>query len=407
MPAKRPIRYLGATITREGTTWRAHIPRPYGQGRIRKSCRDLDRLKAWIANEAADILRNCSPLSPDQAAEYRAAAAALPPGMSLIEAVHAAANARPAPLADRPAAEAIRAYLHIAEVSGRRPATIRTLRRNLKLLEPHSAAPLATLTHDQALALLSTRLAPQTRESLRRGLDAFFRWACRAGYAATSPFSAIPPILIDARMPKIHTPEQVASLFTAAQSCSKVGNVRGKDILRDHRPLIPYLALAFFAGIRPGALLLMRASAIDRRNGQILVAPEGDKSRRSFYAPISPTLAAWLDAYPPGPAIAPLSPSRLGIHLRRLYAAARVLRIPDGPRHCFASYTYAATGDAVRTAAAMGHFGGKTDVLFNHYRALVTPEAATAFFAILPNTCPKNDENSPNTLPRNRRTKSS
>lgn len=389
MPSPRTIRYMGAVIRLERGYYRAYLSLPRGQGRLRKTCRNLDKLKAWVAGEAGDLLRGLEPLSPQQTSDYRAALSALPPGMTLLDAVHAAAAARPAPLANRPASEAIAAYLHTAEVTGRRQTTLRTMRRNLKLLEKHSAAPLGAMGHDQAIACLPPRLAPQTREGIRRGLDSFFRWAILAGYASASPFAAIPRIRLDSTMPAIHTPEQVAELFKKAQTVDDLGYKRGVHIVHDHRILIPYLALSFFGGIRPGALNGLEAGAIDRPNARILISPRLDKPRMSYYAPISDTLAAWLDAYPPGPRIATLSPWRMAIHLRQLYAAAGVERIQDGPRHCYASYTYALTGDAARTAANMGHLGGKTEVLFSHYRSLATPESAAAFFAIRPKSARK------------------
>ncbi|MBE2216407.1 MAG: tyrosine-type recombinase/integrase [Opitutaceae bacterium] len=52
-------------------------------------------------------------------------------------------------------------------------------------------------------------------------------------------------------------------------------------------------------------------------------------------------------------------------------------------RHSFGSYHYALHGDALKTAAQMGH-KGSDDVLFAHYRQLVREEAAAEFFGILP-----------------------
>ena len=67
---------------------------------------------------------------------------------------------------------------------------------------------------------------------------------------------------------------------------------------------------------------------------------------------------------------------------------ARVLKIaqlnwkPDIMRHSFASYHLAYHGSPDRTAHELGH--RDTQMLYRHYRQLVTREAAEAFWAIRP-----------------------
>ena len=56
-------------------------------------------------------------------------------------------------------------------------------------------------------------------------------------------------------------------------------------------------------------------------------------------------------------------------------------------RHAFGSYHYALHGDALLTAAQMGHEQGDT-VLFAHYRALATKEEGQAYFDIKPPKTP-------------------
>jgi integrase len=51
-------------------------------------------------------------------------------------------------------------------------------------------------------------------------------------------------------------------------------------------------------------------------------------------------------------------------------------------RHSFASYRYAATQDAPLTAHDLGHSG--TQLLYQHYRELVTPEEAERYWKLEP-----------------------
>ena len=51
-------------------------------------------------------------------------------------------------------------------------------------------------------------------------------------------------------------------------------------------------------------------------------------------------------------------------------------------RHSFGSYHFAHYGDSIRTGLEMGHRNGD-DVLFNHYRRLVSKEEAIRYFQII------------------------
>jgi integrase len=56
----------------------------------------------------------------------------------------------------------------------------------------------------------------------------------------------------------------------------------------------------------------------------------------------------------------------------------------NAPRHSFASYHLAAFKDSAALALEMGH--GSTKMIFEHYRALVTPKKGKAFWSIVPVT---------------------
>ncbi len=57
-------------------------------------------------------------------------------------------------------------------------------------------------------------------------------------------------------------------------------------------------------------------------------------------------------------------------------------------RHSFGSYHYARHGDAIRTAREMGHKQGD-EVLFAHYRSLVTKAEAEKYFGLVPDNSGK------------------
>jgi len=63
--------------------------------------------------------------------------------------------------------------------------------------------------------------------------------------------------------------------------------------------------------------------------------------------------------------------------------AAKLAHWPNnGLRHSFASYRLAATHDAPRVAAELGHTGPQ--MLYNTYRELVLPQEAERYWKIVP-----------------------
>lgn len=99
------------------------------------------------------------------------------------------------------------------------------------------------------------------------------------------------------------------------------------------------------------------------------------KTRARRLVTIQPNLRAWLD---------------LGGELpgqtceQQLWELTRKVGVPwprNCTRHSWASYHLARFGSAATTAMEAGH---SETMLFAHYRALVTPEAAAEFWSIVP-----------------------
>ena len=105
-------------------------------------------------------------------------------------------------------------------------------------------------------------------------------------------------------------------------------------------------------------------------------------TRRRRLVTISATLRAWLDWTAGQGAALPLRD--VWARLVRVKKAVRTVGVPfpaNAARHSFCSYHLAHFGNAARTALEAGH---SEAMLFAHYRELVTPEAAAAFWTIVP-----------------------
>ena len=83
----------------------------------------------------------------------------------------------------------------------------------------------------------------------------------------------------------------------------------------------------------------------------------------------------------------PIMPSEM-VWRTRLADAIKAAKLEEwphnAPRHSFASYRLADTQDSAKVALELGH--DRSETLFEHYNAVVTRQAAKAYWKIAPTT---------------------
>jgi len=163
-------------------------------------------------------------------------------------------------------------------------------------------------------------------------------------------------------VPEIFTVDEMRKLIRAA----------GRDVT-------PYLAIAAFAGLRRAEIERLDWSAVDFKSGLILVSGHIAKTRQRRLVPMCPNLREWLQPFasPQGP----VAPRNLQVRLPKCAARAGIEWKPNALRHSYASYRLAIVQDAAKVSLEMGN---SPQMLFQHYRELVMPDAATAWFRIVP-----------------------
>ena len=361
MPRKRknaPLREGVGTIYADGDGFRASIPRPRGKGRVRRRFTTEREAREWIrANAPAIALRD--PVTAEEAAEFREAAALLPEGARLSDAARALAETSAA-LPDVSIADAVREFLEAKEKAGRREATLQDYRYSLVRLPPVTFRDLTQRHVADALDGLN----PRRRNNVLATFRTFFRWAVVKRYLTTDPSAAEDKVAIDWTPPRIYTPGQMMVLFRIAEEL---------------RPdMVPVLAVAAFAGIRISGVLRLQPDAFDFAGGVITVPGYADKLRRGYIAPLRPQLRDWLTAYPfrhwPGVWKSAFD---------RLMDKMPFPPIRNGLRHSFASYLYAETQDVRAVASALGHLG-EVETLLRSYRRLASPALAKSYFSLRP-----------------------
>jgi hypothetical protein len=147
----------------------------------------------------------------------------------------------------------------------------------------------------------------------------------------------------------------------------------------DHKPnLVPVLALGFFAGLRVSEAVAVDLAKIDHKADEFRVT--GKTGPR--LAPLTASCKEWLATYNRRKGNAWLPSMRTLVdEVQELFALAKIQQIDNGARHSFISYRCAESRDI---AAVADECGNSVQTIKNHYRQLVTAEAAKRYFAIRP-----------------------
>ena len=267
-------------------------------------------------------------------------------------------------------AEAINDLLTQKARSGRSDRYLRALRNSLgQFARGRRGQPLDKVTALEVEEWLHGQgWSGRTQKGYLGDVATLFAFAQRRGYCAANPTAgveggAVAPVEIG-----IHTPAEVASILELA---------RGHDL-----NLMRCLAVRYFAGLRASEAEALAEAEIKTDHGVIEVTAGKAKTRRRRLVTIQPALAAWL-------AVGGTLPLRSVSKRTRAFLAA-VKRAglpwpPNAPRHSFCSYHLAQFESAAKTSLEAGH---SEQMLFQHYRALVTRQQAGEFWGIRPALSP-------------------
>ncbi|XHR27520.1 MAG: tyrosine-type recombinase/integrase [Chthoniobacteraceae bacterium] len=236
-----------------------------------------------------------------------------------------------------------------------------------------------TITRDEVRQwVLGQGWAPKTQRVYLGDLRALFAWARSEHFVAENPASGDGPEKIalakldDSAISRLQV-RDVKRLF------ARIASVRRGE---DFRPLLWYVALGLFCGIRPAELEKMDRGDVNLKERHAVVSAPIAKTRRRRVVDLSEAACAWLalDKRSEGHII----PVNFVRRWRRLRTELKLTPWPhDVMRHTFASMHYAEHQDEALLKAQMGHSAGE-DTLMRHYRALATRAEAAAFWKFTP-----------------------
>jgi integrase len=224
------------------------------------------------------------------------------------------------------------------------------------------------------------KLSTQSYKNFRAVLFTLFRFAEARGFCASNPVSGVEQIQIkNGGDIEIFTVGEATRLLAAAS----------KDFL-------PGLAIGLFAGLRSAEIVRLAWADVDLQAGHIVVGKDKSKTASRRIVPIQPNLSEWLKPYAkvrgkvwPWPAfkfydhqeLCAAATAVVADQERGIAAVEPVAWKQNGMRHSFVSYRFSVTANANQTAAEAGN---SASIVHRHYRELVKPADAQAYFAIRP-----------------------
>ncbi len=361
---KRRLR--GFTDHKEATTEARRIARTLGNGNAQAAM--LRNADAASYGRALELLRPTG-VKLEVAAAAFAEAFKLLEGNAILEAARFFKAHRPA-LARRSVAEVAEEFM--ASKRNQSPpystSYLKDLEYRLGRFRSAFTGNIASITAPEVQRFLDEIPNAQSRRKTRTIIGGLFDFAQRRGYVG----KGLSPIQ-DTEKPKprtapkeVFTPKEIKSLLKAAPP-----------------NYLPVLAIGAFAGIRRQEILRLQWSDIDLEAGRINIPRHKAKGgRKPRLVPVLPSLKAWLlmTSDRTG-AVWKMSEGSLEKVRKATVAAAGVDWKDNGLRDSFISYRLAAT-QAEQTVALEA--GNSPDVVFNHYRTVVTPEAAEEYFRVFP-----------------------
>lgn len=218
--------------------------------------------------------------------------------------------------------------------------------------------------------------SPRSQQKRLVIVKAFLEWCVASHYLPANPLSGAANRI---RIARVETKEILTLGVPEVRRLLQVASAP------EHRPLLGWIALALFAGVRPQEIARSTRQSLNLEEGIFKVIAKAAKTSQTRVIELQPTATAWLRHWDKNAGL-PHSFVVKGHRERwdRLRQEAGLAHnwVHDVLRHTFATMHYAAHQNASQLKALMGHSQSE-NTLFAHYRAVqtVTGETVTRAMA--------------------------
>jgi integrase len=344
--------------------------------------RAMQKLREW--KPAADLYLAMT--------EYVAAMQRLPANTSLKEAVDFYVKRHPIGLPSKTVRDVLDELVESKIKSGKSDVYVKDLRLRLGHFANAFNVPVSAVTGKQIEDFLraarparskegkSYFLSGRTQNNFRRLINTLFKFAIKRGYVPKDhdELNAVELADEDYGDIEIFTPTELRKLLN---SCLTPVKERGK--MRDREAMVPYLAIAAFCGLRSAEIARLDWSEVHLTGAEHFIEVKASKaktaSRRTV--PVSDNCAAWLAPFvqESGPVCSFERPDKQCFNY--VGPTAKVKWKRNGLRHSFISYRLALIKNVHQVSLEAGN---SPQMVFAHYRQLVTETQATEWFGIVP-----------------------
>lgn len=258
--------------------------------------------------------------------------------------------------------------LYLKAKAGKSKRTVETMKcamRPLRLMFP------LKLAHELAKAdiegwLAGSGYAPKTVATRIGFVCAFLNWAKANGYLASNVIEGM------------ERPDQSAEEITSLDVTTSHRLLKAAAS-EESKPLLGYIALGLFAGIRRAEMERMTWDSIDLDAKTAIISSKQSKTRARRVVDLPENAVAWLKLCTREGRIVSGSFKERWPAFKREHK----LDLPDNSlRHTFASMHYAKWQNEFITQSQMGHTSAR--MLHQHYRGLRTKAEGEAFFSLTP-----------------------
>jgi len=207
---------------------------------------------------------------------------------------------------------------------------------------------------------------PITKNNVRKILITFGNWAKANRYLPANRPTEFDGLMIYKEPPtkiEIYTAAELGTMFAAVEA---------------RRPeLLPWLACAAYTGARVSEIDHLTWENINFERSFVEIESSKVRTKARRLVPLQDALKARLQPHRQdvGPINVYVDPQAA---LKRVAAEVGLELKANGFRHSYISYRLAAINDTARVALEAGN---SPEVIFQHYRELVTPEDAVQWFA--------------------------
>ena len=255
------------------------------------------------------------------------------------------------------------------KADGKSVRYLRDLKYRLgRFAEDFGPRHIATITTAEIDAWLrELNLGPVSRNTFRRRLVTLFKFAKTRGWCRSIPAAESTRVREVADEVGILTPKELTGLLSVAAE-----------------ETIPYWAIGAFAGLRASELEKLEWADVNKKH--IRVRAKHAKTAARRIVDLQPNLRKWLLPY--GGKTGKIAPENLRVKLladrKRSEEAGLLTRTwpSNALRHSYASYYLARFDNASKLALQLGHKGH--DIIFRHYREVVTRQDAARYWKIEP-----------------------